>query len=314
MTDGFTSADIPADFATTVSQHVPDTGMATGADWLLTLPRLVHELLEQWALSVSGPPRHGYAAVVLPVRREDGTAAALRVVWPHPEAADEHLALRAWGGRGAVRMLATDRTRWATLLEWLEPRDLSSLPVLDACAEIGGLLRALDRPALPWARPLTAHLDRLVDDIDRLSADQARAFPRRMLDQGRSLARDLASEPGVDARLLHTDLHQHNVLWRPDPGQWVAIDPQTMAAEPAFGVAPALWNQWDQALAASDLRTHIGLRCEVICDAGGLDPDRTRALSIIRMVRNAVWTLQAPTARAADDLTQIVALVKALNP
>lgn len=313
-TGTFTAADVPQGLRDIVTQHVPDEGMPTGADWLPTLPRLVEELLQEWELTVTGEARHGYAALVLPVRRRDGSAAALRVVWPHTEAKDEHLALRAWGGHGAVRMLATDRARWATLLEWLEPRDLTSVPVLEGCEQIGRLLRQMDRPALPWARRTSDHLLQLVGDIDKLSAEAAAGFPRRLLEQGRSLAADLAAEPWIDARLLHTDLHQQNVLWRPDPGEWVAIDPQTQASDVAFGLAPALWNEWDEAVAAHDLRTHISVRLDVLGEAAGVDPDRARACSIVRMVRNAVWVLQAPTARSAEELTQIVSIVKALQP
>lgn len=307
---------VPQGLRDVVVHHVPGPGMPSGATWLGTLPRLVGELLDAWDLRIDGDSRHGYAALVLPVRRRDGTPAALKVVWPHEEAADEHRTLRAWAGHGAVRMLATDRSRWALLLERLDPsRDLRGVEVLESCEHIGLLLARLDRPATPWARRRSDHLAELVADIDAVrAAGTARHFPRRMLEQGRALALDLAGDPGVDARLLHTDLHQENVLWRPDPGEWVAIDPQTMAAEPAFGVAPALWNRWEEARAAPDLRAHLRVRLEVLCAAGGIDPDRARPLSLVRMVRNAVWCLQAPTPRTDEDVTQIITIIKALQP
>lgn len=307
---------VPQGLRDLVVHHVTNPGMPSGPSWLNTLPRLVDELLDAWDLRIDGDARHGNAALVLPVQRRDGTPAALKVVWPHEEGADEHRTLRAWAGHGAVRMLATDRSRWALLLERLDPsRDLRGVEVLESCEQIGLLLGVLDRPAPPWARRASDHLAALVADIDALRATgTGRHFPRRMLDQGRALALDLAAHPGVDARLLHTDLHQENVLWRPHPGEWVAIDPQTMAADPAFGVAPALWNRWDEALAAHDLRAHLRVRLEVICAAGGIDPDRARPLSLVRMVRNAVWCLQSPTPRTDEDVTKMVTIIKALQP
>lgn len=296
--------------------HVPAAGYASGADWLPTLPRLVRDLTEQWRLRVTGPATHGYAALVLPVEHAGGEA-VLKVAWPHPEAQDEHRTLAAWGGRAAVRLLAADPSRWALLLERLDPRDLSGPPVgvLESCAEIGRLATLLDRPAPPWTTLRASdHLSTLVADLDALRVgDLARALPRRLRERGRSVAADLAAEPGVDARLVHGDLHQENVLWRDDPGEWVAIDPQTIAADPAWVVAPALWNRWAESAAAQDVRVHLALRLEVLCEAAGLDVERARALTEVRMLRNAVWDVQEGTA-TAESLTRHVTLIKAFQP
>lgn len=295
--------------------HVPAPGMPRGADWLPGVPRLVDELLSAWNLQISGPARHGYAALVLPVEGA-GEPAVLKVVWPHPEARDEHRTLRLWGGADAVRLLAADPARWGLLLERLDPRDLNGPPVsvLDSCAAIGTLAAALGRPAPAWARRASDHLQELVTDIDALAqGPHSGRLPRRMLERGRSLAADLAREPGIDARLVHSDLHQENVLWRPDPGQWVAIDPQTLAADPAWVVAPALWNRWEEAVAAHDTRVHLNLRLDVLCDAAGLDADRARAFAEVRMLRNAVWEIQEGTA-TPENLTRHVTLIKAFAP
>ena len=83
----------------------------------------------------------------------------------------------------------------------------------------------------------------------RALASPPAGLPRRFVEQALSLAPDLVRDEGVDARLVHTDLHYANVL----AGQrqpWLAIDPKPLAAEPAYAVAPALWNRWDEAVAA----------------------------------------------------------------
>lgn len=307
---------VPAGLIEHVHQHVPAPGFLPGPQWLTGVPRLVEDLLEQWELRVTGPAAHGYAALVLPVTGPRGPA-ALKVAWPHPEAADEHRSLQAWGGRGAVRLLAADPARWGLLLEWLDPRDLNGPPVgvLDSCEEIGRLAAVLDRPTPPWATlRASAHLAELVEDLDALQTGRrAGALPRRLLERGRSLALELAAEPDIDARLVHSDLHQENVLWRPNPGEWVAIDPQTIGADPAWVVAPALWNRWDEAVAAHDTRLHLGLRLEMLCEAAGLDPDRARAFAEIRLLRNAVWEIQEDAA-TPDSLTRHVTLIKAMQP
>ncbi|WP_162802005.1 aminoglycoside phosphotransferase family protein [Ornithinimicrobium murale] len=298
-------------------QHVPAPGHISGTQWLPTLPGLVRDLLEDWDLRVTGPGTHGYAALVLPVTGPDGPA-VLKVAWPHPEARDEHRTLRAWAGRGAVRLLAADPTRWALLLEPLDRQDLNRLPVtvLDSCEQIGRLAALLDRPAPPWiGLRASDHLIELVTDLDAVRAGPlSGALPRRLLERGRARALELAAEPDIDARLVHGDLHQENVLWRPDPGEWVAIDPQAIAADPAWVVAPALWNRWNETVNAHDIRTHLTLRLEVLCEAAGIDPDRARAVTELRILRNALWDVQEQQPGLAEALTRHVTIIKAMHP
>lgn len=274
----------------------------SGATWLRHLPQLLEDLLEEWGLTPSGPSRSGNCAVVVPVRTDSGPA-ALKVSWPHAEAATEHLALRHWDGRGAVRLLRADPRRFALLLEHLDPTDLMDVDIDEACAVIGGLLAQLSSPGIPRTPTLSAYAARLVTATD---AD-ASALPRRFVDQARHLARDLASDPGVDARLLHTDLHYANVL-RAERQDWLAIDPKPMAGDPAFEVAPALWNRFDELGTGSSIRWGLRRRVEVICDAAGLDEDRARAWAIVREVDNASG--EAP---GSAGVGLAVAVIKAMN-
>lgn len=316
---GWTSADIPAGFASEVSRHPPDPGMPSGRDWLDRLPRLVTEALAAWELRTDGPTRWGRNAVVLPVRRADESTAALKVGWPHREAAHEHLALRAWAGAGAVRLLAADPSRGALLLERVDPdQDLDRLSVEDSGRVVGGLLRTLDRPALPQLDPLSTHLERLSVRVDEAMAGPAagvgRLLPRRLLVQGRALCTELAARPGVDARLVHTDLHGQNVLHRPTTGQWVVIDPKPMAAIPEFAVAPALWNRWPEVVGSGHPRAHLQQRLETVCDHARLDADLARACTITRMLGNALWLLRAPGPQVPAEVTVCVTVLKAMLP
>lgn len=290
-----------------------------GDAWLAALPQLVAAALERWQLRLdtSEPLRHGHTALVVPVLRPRGDAGVLKVGWPHTEADTEHLALRAWKGRGAVELLAADPASATLLLERLDAdRDLSTGSVLETTESLGALLPALDRPAPPWAPTLSGTLARLEDELARFATDpaSAHAFPRRLLQQAVSVVGDLRSEgAALDTRMVHTDLHQHNVLWRPDPGEWVAIDPKVLAADPHWALAPALWNRWDDVLAAHDGRAHLQLRLGLLCDAAGLDEDRARAMTIVRLVQNAVWALTSGGVGTADWVTRAVTVVKAMQ-
>ncbi|MFD8984864.1 aminoglycoside phosphotransferase family protein, partial [Streptomyces sp. NPDC059564] len=111
---------------------------AVGREFIAGLPGRVAEFLERWGLRVAGPGMHGMTALVLPVVRADGTEAALKLLVPDEESVGEPVALRAWGGRGCVRLLEWDAPTGTLLLERLDgARSLSVLAERDAGAAVG---------------------------------------------------------------------------------------------------------------------------------------------------------------------------------
>lgn len=309
---------VPAELVRLVSEHVPEPGMPTGRQWLDDLPALAAGVLQDWDLQLDGPARHGFSALVLPVRSPHGPA-ALKIVWPHPEGREEHRALRLWGGHGAVRLLAADPARWALLLERLDAdRTLraealgSALGELAATEELGTLVRILDRPAPPWAPTLSQQLHRLRDDLGRTVAGPPVEFPRRMLQEARTLIGELLDWGGLDARLTHGDLHHGNVLWRPDPGEWVAIDAQVLAAEPGWTFEPALLEAWPAVQRATSVRRAVRTRLEILAEVAGVDLDRARALTLVRLVRDALWELEVEHVDR-ERVTRLVTVARSLQ-
>ena len=302
------AAPIPDSFTRALVARPPDApGDPDGGTWLGRLPRLVDDHLDRWALTVDGAPWHGENALVLPVRRGQEQA-VLKLTWPHPEARHEHLALRLWDGDGAVRLLAADPTAYALLLERLDgDRDLTTVPVLDACEVVGTLFTRLDRPATPQLDTLGARAARWREQL----AVPTPLVPRRFTEQA------LTTLPGllVDApapRLVHEDLHDLNVLAPLDQarGDWLAIDPKPVAGEWAYAVAPIVWNRPEELARAHNLRAHVRLRADVVGEAAGLDPDRVRAWTFVRLVLNAVQAAAHPP--AGDDFrSRMIALAKA---
>lgn len=51
------------------------------AAWVDRLPRLVADLVQEWELEIDGESTHGFTALVLPVRSDQGDA-VLKVVMP----------------------------------------------------------------------------------------------------------------------------------------------------------------------------------------------------------------------------------------
>jgi streptomycin 6-kinase len=274
----------------------------TGEAWLRRLPGLLTELLDEWSLSVDGDVRWGVAAVAIPVRSTAGPA-VLKVTWPHHEALTEHLGLRQWNGRGAVRLLRADPRRFALLLERLDATtDLRRVPVEEGCGVIGDLLAELRSPALPQMPTLSAYAARQLAKPPPLDV-----LPRRFVEQARRLAADLTSDPEVDAFLLHTDLHYQNVL-RGARQPWLAIDPKPTAGDRAFEVAPALWNRTDELGTGSSVRWNLRRRLEIVCAHAGIDEDRAKAWTIVREYDNATDPVEGP-----GRTSLAVAVIKAMN-
>lgn len=275
--------------------------------WLDDLPKLIQRQLADWTLTPDGTPMNGHASMVLPVIA-GGVPAVLKIGFPDDESQHEHLALRRWGGDGAVRLLSADPHRRALLLERLHTQDLTPLWDVEACEIVADLYRRIHVPALP-------QLDTLADVVTRHSAGldalpRSAPIPRRLVEQAQAWSRDLAQDSGTVGTLIHTDLHYDNVL-AADREPWLVIDPKPLNGDPHYEVAPLLWNRWDEL--AGDVRDGVRRRFYAVVDAAGLAEDRARAWVVVRMVHNAMWELTGPGTVDHDWLTTCIAVAKAVQ-
>ncbi len=100
--------------------------------------------------------------------------------------------------------------------------------------------------------------------------------------------------PDADEHLIHTDLHDTNILAgergsqdEAKPLQWLAIDPRVVAGDPAFAVAPLLWRRVDTMRGPAELAAHL----LTLCAAAELDHARVRAWSLVRCLDYWLWGL-----------------------
>ncbi|MCE7983474.1 MAG: hypothetical protein DYG89_20065 [Caldilinea sp. CFX5] len=255
-----------------------------GRQWIDSLPRLVDALCHRWNLVIDGAPLHGYLGVVIPVQR--GTdACVLKVSWLDDSNADEALALTAWNGAGAVRLLAVEPALGAMLLERLDHRrSLYDLPVDEALVVAGRLLRRLAIPATVKLRSLPT-----------LAAEIAHSLPKRWEQDGQPMSRhlleracDLALRHGATAgnRLVNYDLHYDNVLagWR-EP--WLAVDPKVVIGDPEFGIMQLFMNRLDEIEATGGLDRHFA----ILVAAAELDETLARDWTLVRCVDYWLWGL-----------------------
>ncbi|WP_374196449.1 aminoglycoside phosphotransferase family protein [Streptomyces sp. b94] len=257
---------------------------AAGRAFIDGLPALAAGFLDRWELRLDGPSMHGWAALVLPVVRPDGTPAVLKLQLLDEETEGEPVALRLWDGDGAVRLLDHDPATGTMLLERLDAsRTLSHVEdSREAVLVIARLLAHLTAtPAPPGVRRLgdiaRGMLERTPWALERI-ADPA---DRRLIADCAAAVREVADEPGD--RLLHWDLHYDNVL-AADRARWLAIDPKPLAGDPGFDLLPALDNRYDPG--------ETRWRFDAMTDVLRLDPERARAWSLGRVLQNSLWNVE----------------------
>lgn len=283
------------------------------ATWVGLLPRRVEDVIEEWRLRRDGEPTHGHAALVLPVRDADGHAAVLKLSGPGEDLAHEHLALRDWAGRGAVRLLRADPARRALLLERLHAEDLAQHWDEEACEVVAGLYVALHRPAPPQLPRLSVSAARWARQLAALPRDAP--LPRRLVEQAASWSADLAVDEETDGTLVHGDLHYENVL-AADRAPWLAIDPQPRSGDPHYEPAPMLWNRVEELTwpGSPGVRDGVRRRFHLLVDHAGLEEQRARAWVVVRMLVNALWELQErPGTPDRTWLTTCVTVAKAVQ-
>ena len=294
---------------------------AAWADWVRRLPRLVRELVEEWDLAPEArlpEAWHGYCSLVLPVRTAAGEAAVLKLRWDGDDEGEfEHLALQRWAGRGAVRLLRADPHRQALLLERLRSLDLTAVGYHEAAEVVASRYADLHLPALPQLRTVPSYVERWAAGLAALPRDAP--IPRRLVEQTLGLARALVADPASAGTLVHGDLHDHNVL-AGDRQPWLVIDPKPMSGDPHYEPAPMLWNRWEEVVGRGDVRADVRRRFHTLVDVAGLDETRARDWAVVRMVLNALWTIQDAerqrrrlSGEDRDWVTRCVTIAKAVQ-
>ena len=257
---------------------------------------LARRYAELWQLRVDSPAASGST---VPVRTADGASALLKVD------ADEfeHLALRRWGGNGAVRLLRADPHQRVLLTERVAAHTLHGVTDDEACRIVAGLYADLHVHALP-------QLPSAVDDVAQWAHEHrvpSGQVPRRLVEQAVALAHDLAAEPHGAQVVLHGNLHFSSVH-AADRMPWLAVDPRPVNGDPHDEVVAMLTQRWDAV--ADHVRDGIRHRFWTLVDAAGLDEDRARAWVVVRMVQAAT---RAAGPDATEAVTRYLAVAKAVQ-
>ncbi|MEU6814000.1 aminoglycoside phosphotransferase family protein [Streptomyces sp. NPDC046860] len=278
--------------------------------WLDSLPGLVEDLLGRWGATVDGEPLHGGVALIVPVRRQaDGVAAVLKVSFPHPGNRHEPHALTRWQGRGAVRLYERDDSRYAMLLERVQPVTLAQTEQGEDVASVAGALNHR------LAVPAPADMPRLQEQVaaweQQLRADDnalGHPLSAHIVNTALSTLQDLARhQPSL---MVHGDLHGRNIL-RADREPWLAVDPKGFAGDPGYDAGTLLKSRLPTLLDARNLPADVHRILDAFVEAAELDRTRARRWAQLHAVQAAFSGRRQGfrRARSGPELQRLTALV-----
>jgi streptomycin 6-kinase len=204
-------------------------------EWLAQVPELISAVTDAWDLYVTAVANRidGYG-MSIPARR-DSDRVSLRIAYPDVFLADETVALRAWDGTGAVKVLEEDE-RGAQLRTSPSPGPALTLErnEMTALRKVAQTLSDL------WIEPPEG-MQTLAAEVRAWGATMPERFESVHQPFDEQLMRDAEvmfrsfGPSQMDPVLLHGDVRLETFLL--DGERAVAIDPKPLAGEPAFDVA-----------------------------------------------------------------------------
>ena len=268
---------VPDAFARRMARVHGEAGIA----WIAALPALLCEIEREWEIKIDPPVPNLTYNFVAPASNGESERFMLKLLPGGGEGDREAVAMAAFGGHGAARLVRHDSQRRAMLLERIAPaHGLRAIPDPVAVLIAAGVLEKL------WQAPVPARLEGLREwtaTLDRFAEDP-RSVPRDHLERASSLRQELLVDP-PERVVLHGDLHHTNVLFSEGRG-WLAIDPKGIVGEKAFDILFFLLNPEPVPLARNLLRI------ETFVERLKLDRERVVAWSYVQSVVSACWTVE----------------------
>lgn len=283
-----------------------ETGNDATREWASVLSSVAGDFLQDWELRPEGVVRSGEAGIVVPVRRTDGTQAALKLQVPRAETTAAILGLVRWDGRGIVRLLDSDPDRGGMLLERLHgDRTLEAVEDDDSAVRVvGSLLARLHSTPAPNGLPRVGTiLSGMLDDAPA-AMHTLEGEDRSRLHRWMRRVTELEAEPGN--HLLHWDLHYGNVL-AADREPWLAIDPEPLVGDPGFDLWPALDSGWSTNDTVTDAPRIVRRRFDILTEMLDLDRGRAAGWTVARLLQNTLWDIEdghtaiSTSAKTVDD-------------
>ncbi|WP_217597720.1 aminoglycoside phosphotransferase family protein [Cohnella sp. GbtcB17] len=263
-----------------------------GAAWTEALPGLVREFAQRFGFVPEQPFSNLSYNFLLRAKRSDGHPVVLKASFMKEELSREIKVLRAYEGRGTIRVLDEDEDRGAALLECVEPGTPLSAIEDDAaateifCEVFNGLQHSA--PTDAGYHSMKRHFAGIERYRERQSGGESEApLPESWLENAEECLAYLISTTSENV-LLHGDLHHENILLRGE-SQWAVIDPKGVVGDIHFETIQYLLNYEDR---GGDREQVLHNRIAIMADRLDLDRRRIAMWGVARGVLDACWTIE----------------------
>jgi streptomycin 6-kinase len=265
----------------------------SGAAWLKDLPRLIEYCARRWSLQVEPPINSLNYNYIAPAVRQDGTSLILKLGYPNPELATEIQALDAFAGRGAVRLIASDITNGAFLIERVSPGTALS-DMTDDLKATQIACQVMTRLWRPWPQkfrfPSVFDWGRCFGRLREKFQGGTGPIPESLFDKA-EMDYDLLLDSMDEVYLLHGDLHHWNILSSEGAG-WLAIDPKGVIGERAFEIGAWMRNPFPRLLEWPNKELVLRRRLDILSVELGFDRDRLKHWAFAQAVLSACWSFE----------------------
>ncbi|MHB1685498.1 MAG: aminoglycoside phosphotransferase family protein [Bacilli bacterium] len=260
-----------------------------GEKWTQDLPELLGRCASRFGIRFETLFSNLSWNLILKARQHGGASVVLKLGFLRAELVQELHALRAYAGRGAVRVIDGDDELGALLLEHVEPGSpLSSIEDDQLATDIfSSVFRRLHCPPSTDSYPsMKAHFSGL-ERYRRRFGKGAGPLPEHWVERAQEYLNDLISSTN-ESVLLHGDLHHDNILSHGEE-DWVVIDPKGIVGDRHFDTIQYLLNYEER---GGDPLSVLHRRITMISEYLSLDPRRIAKWGVARGVLEACWRVE----------------------
>lgn len=287
--------EISDEHQNTIRQYFPEEGEV----WLEQFPVLLDQIVDRWQLDLAEVLEGGfgvnrvYGGTKKFEDEKESQQVVLKIGIPNKEGNTEIEALRAWGGRQSVKLIADSKIEGALLLERLTPGSmLKNFSDNKKETEIAaGIMSALPGPALESS--LFPHFDQWIEgalaEFRQFSAESSPEFSV-WTELAESYYQEISSSDEEDL-LLHGDLHHENILYDQTKG-WLAIDPKGVMGKPLFEVGRFIQNFF-RAEGKSGIKNEIEERISIISEVLHRPSSDILKAAMVDLVMSFCWALNS---------------------
>lgn len=280
--------------------HIPDsliqnvrvTHGQQGDKWLSNLDETINKICQQWNVTLTGEFSNLTYNFVAPVTFIHGGQAVIKVS-PHLKGiARQARALESYDGVGAVRLLASNQSEGALLLEMAQAP--LHIDTSEFC-EIASMLHSVDREiflkkSFPHISIWGLGFEKFLR-TENNESQRARevGLSDRLVEEADKIFKHLVITSESET-LLHGDLHHSNVLQRKN-GEFICIDPKGVWGDPCFEVGAFLRNPMPEVLVLKNLNFVIDQRIKTISKELRFDESRIRDWAYAQAILAAIWSV-----------------------